>query len=132
MSNTDEAAVREVLGRYAKSLNDADADDAVAQYARDGVYYPYNLPTATGTDELLAAYRQIFATIRLDIAFTVHEVVVDGDLAYATTGSKGLVTVLEPDVTAPEENREVFVLKRSGGDWKIARYMFNKPAAPGD
>jgi hypothetical protein len=26
---------------------------------------------------------------------------------------------------APEENRELFVLRRTGEGWKIARYLFN-------
>lgn len=129
MSSADVAQIREVLDRYATSLNDSDAEAAVAQYAADGVFYPYNLPTATGTDELLAAYQQIFNTIKLDVAFTVHEVVVAGDLAFATTDSKGRVRVLEPGITADEANREVFVFTRGGGEWKIARYMFNKSQA---
>jgi hypothetical protein len=29
-----------------------------------------------------------------------------------------------------EENREVFVFTRADGAWRIARYMFNKPASP--
>ncbi len=134
MSTTDEQAIREVLTTYAQSLNDADAQAAVAVYAEDGVFYPYNLPTATGTTELLASYEQIFRTIKLEIAFTIDQVVVDGDLAYAATSSAGQVTVLEPGITVPESNREVFVLVRRDDTWKVAQYMFNKseaPAAPG-
>ncbi|MUL66302.1 hypothetical protein BOO86_17655 [Mycobacterium sp. CBMA 234] len=130
MSNDDEAQIRELLARYATSLVNADADAAVAQYAADGVFYPYNLPTAAGTDQLLTSYRQIFAAIKLDVAFTIHDVVVDGDLALATTSSEGQVTVLEPGITTAEQNREVFVLNRIDGEWKIAHYMFNKAEAP--
>jgi hypothetical protein len=28
--------------------------------------------------------------------------------------------------TVPEENRELFVLQKENGSWKIDRYMFNK------
>lgn len=128
---TDEAQIRELLAAYEQALNTSDAAAAVEVYAAGGVFYPYNLPTATGRDELLASYRQIFETIRLEIAFDVHEVVVQGDLAYATTGSKGQVTVLAEDLTVPEENREVFVFTRTDGPWKVSQYMFNKSAAPG-
>ncbi|MEU6264628.1 YybH family protein [Saccharopolyspora shandongensis] len=127
---TDKIQIRELLASYEKALNTSDASAAAAVYAEDGVFYPYNLPTATGTEQLLASYEQIFNTIKLDIAFDVYEIVVEGDLAYATTGSKGQVTVLEPNLTVAEENREVFVFVRLDGAWKIARYMFNKPAAP--
>ena len=33
-------------------------------------------------------------------------------------------------VTAAEENRELFVLQKRDGAWKIARYMFNKMSPP--
>jgi ketosteroid isomerase-like protein len=112
----------------AASLNAADAASAASLYAADGVFYPHNVPTGAGA-EILGSYEQIFNTIKLDIAFTIHEIVVDGDTAFATTGSKGQVTVLELGITAPEANRELFVFVREAGDWKIGRYMFNKSTA---
>ena len=36
------------------------------------------------------------------------------------------MTILAEDVTAPEENRELFVLQKLDGAWRIARYPFNK------
>ena len=130
MTTDDVDQIRDLLGAYETSLNRSDAAAAAALYAADGMFYPYNLPTAAGHDQLLAAYEQTFATIRLDISFTVHDELVDGDLAFATTGSKGEVTVLAENVTVPEENRELFVFARASGQWKIARYMFNKSAVP--
>lgn len=74
-----------------------------------------------------AAYRGIFGAIKLDVEFTIDELVVASeDLAYALTRSKGTQTVLAAGTSGPESNREVFVLRRESGAWKIARYMFNK------
>lgn len=129
MTGNDTSAIRELLSRYETALNESDIEAAVAVYAEDGVFYPYQLPTAAGTAELRASYAQIFATIRLAVAFEVREVVVEGDLAFATTSSRGTVTVLEPDVTVEEANREVFVLVRGADGWRVARYMFNKAEA---
>ncbi len=56
----------------------------------------------------------------------VVEIEVHGDLAFARTGSKGTVTILADGSSAPEENRELFVFEKHRGEWKIARYMFNK------
>ena len=39
---------------------------------------------------------------------------------------QGQVTILAEGVTAREENRELFVLQKLDGAWRIARYMFNK------
>lgn len=127
-TNADTAQITDLLATYEQALNTADAASAASLYAADGVFYPYNVPTASGV-EILGSYEQIFNTIKLDIAFTIHEIVVDGDTAFATTESNGQVTVLEPGITAPEANRELFVFVREAGDWKIGRYMFNKSQA---
>ncbi len=127
-TDTDTAQITELLATYEQALNTADAASAASLYAEDGVFYPYHVPTARGAG-ILDSYEQIFNTIKLDIAFTIHEVVVDGDTAFATTESKGQVTVLEPGITAPEANRELFVFVRESRDWKIGRYMFNKSQA---
>lgn len=127
MSN-DTEALRGLLATYERSLNTGDAALAAACYAPDGVFMPTTLPTATGA-ELQAAYASIFGAIRLNIAFTVDELVIAGEgAAYAQTRSNGTVTVLATGVTAPEANRELFVFRRTDGAWKIARYMFNKAA----
>ena len=73
-----------------------------------------------------AAYEHVFGTIKLNIALSIDEIVVDDNLASATTGSKGQVTILSENVTAAVENRELFVFQKIDGDWKIARYIFNK------
>ena len=58
------------------------------------------------------------------------EIVQSDNFAFARTISRGQVTILAEGITLPEENRELFVLKKTGDDWKIARYMFNKMSSP--
>ena len=72
------------------------------------------------------AYDGVFANIKINIHFTVDELTVKGDVAYARTHSEGTATVVAPGATGPEKNRELFVFARNGMGWKIARYMFNK------
>jgi len=125
----DAAAIREiqtVLDRYEKALNASDVDAVLELYADDGVFMPSSAPTAVGIESVRAAYEHVFTMIKLNITFTVEEIVADGSVAFARTGSKGSVTVLADGSTAPEENRELFVFQKEDGVWKIARYMFNK------
>ncbi len=122
----DQEQIRTILDRYQAALNASDVDAVLALYAADGVFMPTNAPTAVGTPAVRAAYEHIFGTIKLDIAFSIDEIAIDGNMAFATTGSKGQVTILAEQVTAPEENRELFVFRKINGNWKIARYMFNK------
>ena len=53
------------------------------------------------------------------------------DLAYATTSSTGTRLIRETGVTVPEINRELWIFEKVEGDWKIARYMFNKDGEMG-
>ncbi len=125
---TDTDQIRELLATYQDALNASDAETSASLYGSDGVFLPYQLPTSSG-DEVLGAYQAIFGAIKLDVAFTIDDVTVDGDTAHALTRSKGKVTVLADDTVTPEENRELFVFGRRGSGWKIIRYMFNKTSA---
>jgi ketosteroid isomerase-like protein len=87
---------------------------------------PTEGPTAQGKEQLVGSYDWVFNTIKLNIKFTIEELRINGNTAFARTMSRGQVTVLANKVTAPEENREFFLLEKVGGEWKIARYMFNK------
>ena len=125
---TDTDQIRELLFDYQDALNASDAETAASFYGSDGVFLPYQLPTSSG-DEVLGAYQAIFGAIKLEVAFTIDDLTVDGDTAHALTRSKGKVTVLADGTITPEENRELFVFGRRDGEWKIIRYMFNKTSA---
>ena len=120
--------IREVLATYERSLNTSDADLAASCYADDGVFMPTSLPTVFGPD-MTDGYHQIFGAIRLDVRFTIDELVVTTDeTAHALTRSNGTQTVLATGDESTESNREIFLFRRSDSDgWKISRYMFNKP-----
>ena len=122
----DRKQIHALLDRYEAALNASDVGAVLELYADDGVFMPSSAPTAEGTEAVRSAYEFVFSTIRLNIRFTVDEIVIDGTTAFARTGSKGTVTVLAEGVTAPEENRELFVFQKRDGAWKIARYIFNK------
>ena len=119
-------AIKATLLQYEKSLNNSDVNGILRLYAPDGVFMPSGAPTATGTEEIRAAYQHVLGIIRLDIKFTIDDIVQNGNYAFASTISRGKVTILAEGVTAPEENRELFVLQKRDGEWRIARYMFNK------
>ncbi len=128
MLNTMEErnAIEATLKNYEAGLNASDVDGVLALYAEAGVFMPTEAPTAAGKEQVRAAYEHVFATISLDIKFTIDEIVQSENYAFARTISRGQVTILGESVTAPEENRELFVLQKRDGGWNIARYMFNK------
>ncbi len=124
MSAEDE--IRELLKTYENLLNASDVR-AVACYTSDGVFLPAGLPTVVG-GAMADAYARLFEAIRLKVTFTIDELVVASEeVAYALTQSHGTQTVLATGTDSVESNREMFIVRRENGSWKIARYMFNQP-----
>lgn len=127
MENQNKAAVEKTLKIYFGSLNASDVKTAVGSYTADGVFMPPKFPTATGTDQLLTAYENIFKSIQLNVTVKIKEVIVKDDIAFANTLSSGTALIHATGETTPVESREFFLLRKENGEWKIARYMFNEP-----
>ena len=126
MKTTENAAIENLLLSYEKALNASDVSAVLSLYAKDGVFMPSEAPTAVGQAAVEQAYSYVFSQIKLNIKFSIDEIQVNGDLAFARTISRGSTDVLAAGITVPEENRELFVLVKENGAWKIGRYMFNK------
>ncbi|MBL4755913.1 MAG: SgcJ/EcaC family oxidoreductase [Flavobacteriales bacterium] len=128
MEKQDKEQIEQLLMIYKESLNTSNASQAAGLYTKDGVFMPSEAPTAIGTSGLLGAYEYVFSQIQLNIEFYIEEILVEGNIAFATTTSKGTVHIHATGDTVPEKNRELFVFEKANGEWKIARYMFNKMA----
>lgn len=126
MKNAETEAIQKLLFAYRDALNASNVDQVMPLYAADGVFMPSGGPTAVGREQVKGSYEYVFKTIQLNIEFFIDEVVVNGDYAFARTTSKGTTLIHANGETVPEENREIFVLQKVEGQWKISRYMFNK------
>ena len=126
MQKEEKQKIRQVLSEYQKSLNTSNANLAQSLYTKDGVFMPTEAPSGIGSEGILKSYGYVFSQIRLNIEFLIEEIEVEGNMAFAVTSSKGTVKILASGVEAPEANRELFVFEKVDGEWKIARYMFNK------
>ena len=87
---------------------------------------PTEAPSGVGSEGLLKSYEFVFSQIQLTIEFFIEEIVVEGNMAFAVTSSKGTTLIRANGQTIPEANRELFVFEKVSDEWKIARYMFNK------
>ena len=123
---TEKPAIEKLLFSYRDALNASDVNKVLPLYTSDGVFMPSGAPSALGQEQVKAAYQSVFSSIQLTIEFYIDEIVVHGDYAFARTTSKGTNLIHANGQTVPEENRELFVLQKAGGQWKISRYMFNK------
>ena len=104
----------------------------MALYGSDPIFMAQNADAFIGREAVQASYQHIFQTIKLNVVFTIHEIVEMGDLAYGRTTSAGQQEVLATHKMSREANNELFIFRREQGQWKIHRYMFtnsNPPAA---
>ena len=123
--------IEALLGEYQKSLNTSNAKLAQSLYTKDGIFMPTEAPSGIGSEGILKSYEYVFSQIQLNIKFFIEEIEVEGNMAFAVTSSKGTTLIHATGETVPEANRELFVFEKVDGDWKIARYMFNKTEPKG-
>jgi len=114
-----------VLKAYQNALNTNDLESILSLYGQAPVFMPQNAPALGGREAVRAGYRRVFETIKLNVEFTIHEVEVLGDTAWARTSSAGRTRILGADIEGAEGNNELFIFKRESGDWKIHRYLFS-------
>lgn len=125
-SQTEKSTIEELLFSYRDALNNSAVSKVLPLYTNDGVFMPSNAPSAIGQEQVKVSYEFVFKSIQLNIEFFIDEIEISGDFAFARTISKGTTLIHANGQTLPEENRELFVLQKVNGQWKIARYMFNK------
>ncbi|EQC0996773.1 TPA: DUF4440 domain-containing protein [Pseudomonas aeruginosa] len=123
--------IQSILQSYETALNANDIDAILDLYGEAPVFMPQHAPALVSREAVRAGYQQVFASIKLQIRFDIHEVEVIGDWAWARTSSAGRTRLLAEDVEIAEGNNELFVFRREHGHWKIHRYLFatNQPRA---
>ena len=85
---------------------------------------PQHSRAQTGIEAVEEAYKQVFKMLKLDVAFTIHEIKILGGHAYVRTSSQGTQVILYDNIQTDEYNNELFIFRHEDGDWKIARYLF--------
>ena len=125
----DPAQLLSIMERYAVALRWNNVDALVALYTTDGVFMRENLPAAVGTEALRAAYRQVFATLKVDLRFDVQQTEVSEDMAWLRATSKGQIRTLATGADRNESFNDLVVFGRERGTWKIRCYLYasNRP-----
>ncbi|REJ83802.1 MAG: SgcJ/EcaC family oxidoreductase [Bacteroidetes bacterium] len=126
MEQQEKEKIEILLNTYEKALNNSDAKLVQTLYTKDGIFMPTEAPSGIGSEGIFKSYEYVFSQIQLNIKFIIEEIEVEGNMAFAVTSSKGTTLIRTTGDTVPEANRELFVFEKVNGEWKIARYMFNK------
>ena len=117
--------IQTLLKTYQRSLNEGNVDLVRSVYADDAVFIGQPFPTATGKERIVALYADFLSKLDFKVEFEVLEVELGENLGFVRTQSVGTIVPKGETPKGTERNREVFVVKKIDGAWKIYRYIFN-------
>jgi ketosteroid isomerase-like protein len=126
--------VKAVVERYQDGLNSSDFSKIRPLFARDAVAEWNDKATVLGVDAMAKPYEDLFKAIKFNTDFQYDAVDLYGDVAIVRThhpvGQTELI--LKDRSRKLDFNREIFVLRRLDGDWKIVLYTFNTQPRQGE
>lgn len=120
----DPARLVAIMDSYAAALRANNVEALIALYTANGVFMRDNMPAVVGRDALRAAYREVFATLKVDLSFTIQETEVLGDMAWLRATSAGRLKVLATGVESADAFNLVVIFRREAGAWKIRNYIY--------
>ena len=123
----ENVAIKKVMNNYFDALNASDADKVIGLFTADGKIFASGAPTATGTATLKATFEYVFNNYTYSLAQTVDEIKIQGNFAFVTSTSKGSYNIKSNNKKIEDNFRELFILERIKGNWKISQYMYNSP-----
>jgi ketosteroid isomerase-like protein len=126
--------VKAVVERYQDGLNSSDFSKIRPLFATDAVAQWNEKATVLGVDAMAKPYEDLFKAIKFNTDFQYDAVDVYGEVAIVRThhpvGQTELF--LKDNSKKLDFNREIFVLRRIDGDWKIVLYAFNTQPRQGE
>ena len=123
----DEAGIRLLLKNYATALKAGSARQVTALYTKHGLVLAPGAPVAEGNKAVEKYFENTFKAIGLDLEFTIREIkVIKDKYAIVCSTSKGTVTVHANNKAKQDSFKELFVMKKKDGNWKITHYAFNQ------
>lgn len=129
-----QADAKAVVDHYQAALNASDFSKIRLLFAPDAVAEWNNKATVNGVAAMQAPYEALFRSAKFDTDFQYDAVDVYGELAIVRTHHPVGQTELNLATGAKtlDFNREIFVLRHLGPDWKIILYTFTAQPRQGE
>lgn len=123
----EQKAVYELINRYQTALNAGDTPTILSLFAPESYSQWNEKPTADSNEKRRQQYDNLFKNEKFETEFAYDSVNVNGNMAYVRTHHHrgATVTRISDGATLIDLNREVFVLEKQQGQWKIVVYTFN-------
>jgi ketosteroid isomerase-like protein len=127
----EQHAVYAVVHQYQLYLNAGNTRGILSLFAPQGVAEWNDKPTFSTRAEKAAGYDALFRIAKFATVFGYASIDIDGEVAVVRTFHHKGAAVLENGKETPDYNREVFVLRKMNGAYKIVFYMFNTDPVQG-
>ena len=121
--------IRQMIDQYERYLNAGDTTSIMKLYGKKPIFMPQHSSAHIGRTAVKKAYDSVFANIDLNVKFTIYEIEINDNTAWARTSSAGKTVILANGMKIDEGNNELFIFKKEGGKWKIHRYLFSTTTA---
>ena len=122
----EKQAIENFIFSYRDAFNQLDIPKVLALYTQDGTHLPANRPTVKGQEQLKTFFGFLFKTFKINVEFSIVEIVLSGDYAFVELTSKGTVHVNATGENMPLDNKEIYILQNVNGSWKISKSIFNQ------
>ena len=130
-TEADIAAINELYNQSTLACRTGDAELYVSIFTEDAVVMPPGFPATNGKEELRPVIEGIFGLFDLELLYTVDEVEVPGDWAFARSSFHYSMTPKEGAETITRTGKELDLFKRQAdGSWKIYIQCYNFDAPP--
>jgi len=125
---------KRIVDRYQEGLNSSNFRIIRSLFIPDAVAEWNDKATVIGQDAMAAPYEALFKEIKFTTEFQYDAVDIYGDLAIVRTHHPvgQMETNVKDGSRKLDFNREIFVLRCIGGDWKIVLYSFNTQPRQGE
>ncbi len=130
---SDTTAIKEMLNQYAVTVNTGDFDLWMSLWTDDSVQMPPDTPARIGKEQIREGMKPAFDQMNLDIAITIEEAKVHGDLGLTRCRYTLKMTPKAGGETInamPNGKALTLYERQSDGSWKIVYDCFNSNMPP--
>ena len=117
--------INKLIDVYQQALNNADTELIRSVYADDAVFMAECYRSSEGIEDIASFFAEIFDELEFMIEFDIDNIELDHDLGFIQSRSRGKIVSKGDEADRVEDGREIFMIKRYEGQWKIYRYISN-------
>lgn len=118
-------AIKDLINGYAEVLTTANIKAIGGYFTSDGLFLPNGYRTLN-QQQLEATAGDFFDHRNFKIEYQIKDIAVHGDFAFIESVATTATTLqLSNNQIESNTSRDLFVLRKDSGVWKIYRYMFN-------